>query len=156
MSGVLFGSFGAHLLDEAQMAPLGAHPDELIGIAAILAALTIAFALAIAGIMSLASRTERAAEPFAAATFSALFGFYVALALSGSPAVALFSDGPLITLFIALGFAALLFDHVIADREDEEGDATFEAVMAHLEEAKRAAIAKREGREGSEAEKDRR
>lgn len=150
LSEVLFGSFGADLLAGAQFPVLGVPQQDLVGLAAVLLALAIAFAVSIAGVLQLVSVQERIAEPFAAATFSALFGFYAALALSGSPAAAMFGEGPLVTLFIALGFVALLFDHIIADREDPEGDATFEAVMAHLEEAKRAAILERNRRDGND------
>ncbi|TFF27494.1 hypothetical protein E3C22_03275 [Jiella endophytica] len=153
LSELLFGSFGTGVLDTAEFSPLGVDSRQLLGLAAILAALAVAFSLSIAGVIALMKRPERLVEPFAAATFSALFGFYAALALSGSPAVELFGKGPLVTLFIALGFAGLLFDHLIADQEDAEGDETFQAVMAHLEEAKRAAIAERESgkrRDGDE------
>lgn len=153
---LLFGSFVAGLIARAQLEPLGVPEGELIGLAAILLALTVAFGAATAGIIRLAKAHDRFCEPFAAASFSALFGFYAALALSGSPAVALFGDGPLVTLFIALGLAALLFDHVIADHEDEEGDAAFHTIMAQLEEAKRAAIADRERGERQNADEDRR
>ena len=156
LADVLFGSFVAGLIGEAKLAPLDVSHQELVGLAAILVALAVAFAVATAGIIRLAKAHERFSEPFAAASFSALFGFYAALALSGSPAIALFGQGPLVTLFIALGFAALLFDHLIADQEDEEGDATFHAVMTQLEEAKRAAIADRRRGEGRDADEDRR
>ncbi|MBO0902730.1 hypothetical protein [Jiella sonneratiae] len=155
MSELLVGSYGARLFAEAQLPAIRISEGELLGLAAILAALTIAFAVSIAGILSLAKTSERLAEPFAAATFSALFGFYAALALSGSAAIALFGTGPLATLFIALGFAALLFDHVVADRSDAEGDAVFEAVMSQIEEAKRAAVADRRRHEGKDGDQDR-
>ncbi|MCE7028238.1 hypothetical protein [Jiella avicenniae] len=156
ISELVFGSFLTGLIGEAAFAPLGAPRQELLGLAAILVALTVAFAVATAGIIHLAKAHDRFSEPFAAAAFSALFGFYAALALSGSPAIALFGNGPLVTVFIALGLAALLFDHVIADQEDDEGDAAFDAIMTQLEEAKRAAIADRRRSEGRNADEDRR
>ncbi|NDW06314.1 hypothetical protein [Jiella pacifica] len=153
---LFFGSFVTGLIGEARLEPLGVAHQELLGLAAILVALTVAFAVATAGIIRLGKAHERFSEPFAAAAFSALFGFYAALALSGSPAIALFGQGPLVTLFIALGFAALLFDHLIADQEDEEGDEAFHTIMTQLEEAKRAAIADRRRGEGRDADEDRR
>ncbi len=156
LADLFFGSFLAGLLGEAGLEPLAVSQQELLALAAILLALTVAFGVATAGIIRLAKAQDRFSEPFAAAAFSALFGFYAALALSGSPAIALFGEGPVVTMVIALGFAALLFDHVVADREDEEGDATFRAVMTQLEEAKRAAIAEREREERYHGDEDRR
>ena len=155
LSELLLGSFGANLLARADVMPLDVPQQQLLGLSAILLALAVAFAASIAGVVTLLKSDDRFAETLAAASLAALFGFYAALALSGSPAIALFGAGPLATLFIALGFAALLFDHLIAEQDDTEGDAAFEAVMLHLEEAKRAAIAKRERGDRRETEDDR-
>jgi len=145
-SEALIGAYGASLISGFNDAAIPVPPDQALGIAAILAALTIAFGLAIAGLMQHPEYVTRRGEPFAAAVLCAFFGFYGALALSASPAIGLVGEGPGVTMLVAMSFGALLFDHMVEDRGDGSDDEAFEAVMAHLEEAKRAAMADRRSR----------
>ncbi|MBO0663750.1 hypothetical protein LQ948_14020 [Jiella sp. MQZ9-1] len=154
LSAWVFGSTIDGLLDRAEWISLGVSHGTLLGLAAMLAAMAIGCVYAALAVGHLVTAPDRNAEPFAGAVFAALFGFYAALGLSGSPAFALFGAGPLATLFIALGLAALLFDHLIADTGDED-DIAFDRIMRHIEDANRSAIAERERRFGDHSDDSR-
>ncbi|MEX6507903.1 hypothetical protein [Jiella sp. M17.18] len=141
----LLGQGAGHLLDRLQMPAIGLDRPQAIAFAAILAALAIALGQAIVKIQAQPPGRARAGEPYAAAALSALFAFFAAASLAGSPIAAFFGDGASFTLWIAVSFGALLFDHLMSDEDDPEDEASFRAVLRAIREAEEDAIARRRG-----------
>ncbi|MCB8837090.1 hypothetical protein [Aurantimonas sp. VKM B-3413] len=123
---------------------LGVDRPEAVAFAAILAALAIGLVMAVTSLHSRAGTGGKTGEAIAAAALCALFAFFAATSLAGSPATRLFADGPSFTLWLALSFGALLFDHLMAEEEDPEDEASFRAILHAIDESERDAIARRD------------
>jgi len=132
------------LLHAMGLAPFGLQRPDAIAFSAILAAFAIGFGTVIARLGVDAHMNGHHDEPLAAAVLTALFAFFAAASLAGSPVAGLFGDGPGFTLWLAVSFGALLFDHLMAAEEDPEDEATFRAILRSIHEAERDAVARRE------------
>lgn len=83
---------------------------------------------------SVAERGER----LAAVSLTALFAFWAAAAMAGSPAADLFGSGSALCFAFAATLGALVFDHAIY-ADETESDEAFDYVMRKIELAQKAA-----------------
>lgn len=100
--------------------------------AMVMALFAIGIGLALLSLHAPAQRRHAEGERLAAAVLAGLAAFYAAAAMAGSGVATLFGEGPSFLFTLALGFAALLFDHLVAVEDDREDDAAFEAALASI------------------------
>ncbi|MEF2551390.1 hypothetical protein VQ042_08440 [Aurantimonas sp. A2-1-M11] len=131
------------LLQELALAPEFFLPGQAtLVFAALFAALATGLVMAISGLASPSFLAIRRAEPLAAAVLVALFAFYAAAAIAGSPLATLFGEGPGFLVSLALTFGALLFDRLV-EVDNAADDAAFESVLRSIHMAEREAIMRR-------------
>jgi len=137
------GTAAAPLLqDFAIAADLYLPAHAILVFAGLFVVLATGLGMAIAGLSSPSVLAIRRAEPLAAAVLVALFAFYAAASIAGSPLATLFGEGPGFLVALALTFGALLFDRLV-EVDDAADDAAFESVLRSIHAAEREALMRR-------------